>query len=431
MAETSEQAPGASTPLTDEEKRRALRRTKALATGALALCLLVFLVAKAGEGRWPWLALVAAFTEAATIGGIADWYAVVALFRRPLGLPIPHTAIIPANQTRIADNLGRFIESNFLAPGPVKAKLKEVDFAALVADWLSDAEKAAGLSRFVSRLVPQMLAAVEKSSLKGFIGEQLTEQMRRVRLAPLAADLMTAFTEDRRHQQIFDGLIRVLGRFLSDEQALAAVREKIRDEMPSLFRVFRADAYLLRKIVASAGALLEEVRADPEHPLRAEFDAFVDGFIDRMRRSPAYAARAERLKEDFLARPEMRNIVGSLWESASAFILEDAKAPRSALRDQLTGMFMEVGRHLGRDVRVRADMNAGFVVALASFVETQKSGVSIFIADQVKRWDLAQLTRLIELNIGRDLQYIRFNGMLIGGLAGVVLYVVERVAVGG
>lgn len=431
MADTTGLAPNASPLTTDEEKRRALRRTKAVATGALVLCFLAFLAAKAGEARWPWLALVAAFAEAATIGGIADWYAVVALFRRPLGLPIPHTAIIPANQTRIADNLGRFIEANFLAPGPVKAKLREVDFAALVADWLSDAEKAAGLSRFVSRLVPQMLAAVEKSSLKGFIGEQLTEQMRRVRLAPLAADLMTAFTEDRRHQQIFDGLIRVLGRFLSDEQALAAMREKIRDEMPSLFRVFRADAYLLRKIVASAGGLLEEVRADPDHPLRAEFDHFVDGFIDRLRRSPAYAARAERLKEDFLARPEMRNIVGSLWESASAFILEDAKAPRSALRDQLTGMFVEVGRHLARDARVRADMNAGFIVALASFVETQKSGVSTFVADQVKRWDLAQLTRLIELNIGRDLQYIRFNGMLVGGLAGVVLYVVERLAVGG
>jgi uncharacterized membrane-anchored protein YjiN (DUF445 family) len=422
---------GAGRGLSDQEKRRALRRTKALATGALAFCFLAFAAAKLGEARWPWLGFVAAFAEAATIGGVADWYAVVALFRRPLGLPIPHTAIIPANQTRIADNLGRFIEANFLAPEPVRAKLGQVDFAMLVADWLADADKAAGLSRFVARLVPQMLGAMEKSSLKGFIGDQLTEQMRRVQLAPLAAELMTAFTEDRRHQQIFDGLIRVLARFLGDENALAAVREKIRAEMPSLFRVFRADAYLLRKIVASASTLLEDVRADPNHPLRAEFDGFVDGFIERMRRSPAYAKRAEKLKEDFLARPEMRNIVGNIWESARAFILEDVRAPRSALREQMTQMFVEGGRQLARDAKVRADMNEGFVVALASFVESQKGGVSTFIADQVKRWDLAQLTRLIELNIGRDLQYIRFNGMVVGGLAGLALYLVERLALAG
>lgn len=410
----------------EADKARALRRTKAVATAALIVCLSVFVLAKLGESRWPWLAFFAAFAEAATIGGIADWYAVVALFRHPLGLPIPHTAIIPENQNRIADNLGRFIESNFLAPEPVREKLKQVDFAAHVADWLFDAQRARGLSSFAARLVPQMLAALEKSELRGFVATHLKDQLRRIELAPLAADLMSAFTEDRRHQHLFDALIRVLGRFLGDEQALAALREKIREEMPSLFRVFRADAYLLRRIVASAGALLDEVRADPDHPMRTEFDRFVESFVDKLRRSPTYAARAERLKEEFLARPEIGGFVESLWKNLGTFIEEDARAPRSALREQMTGMFVEIGRHLARDARVRADMNDGFVVALAAFVESQKSGVSSFIAEQVKRWDLAQLTRLVELNIGRDLQYIRFNGMLVGGIAGLVLFTLER-----
>ena len=145
--------------LEEGAKLSALRRTKFIATAALGICVAVFATAKHLEPRWPWLSFVAAFAEAATIGGLADWYAVVALFKRPLGLPIPHTAIIPANQNRIADNLGRFIEANFLAPGPVREKLNEVDFAALVADWLSGPERAAGLSRFVARLVPQTLVA--------------------------------------------------------------------------------------------------------------------------------------------------------------------------------------------------------------------------------------------------------------------------------
>ena len=406
-------------------KLSALRRTKFIATAALAFCVLVFIVAKSFENSHPWLGFVAAFAEAATIGGLADWYAVVALFRRPLGLPIPHTAIIPENQNRIADNLGRFIEANFLAPEPVREKLAEVDFAALVADWLTDAERAAGLSRFVVRLVPQTLAAVEQSGLRGFVTSRMLEQIEKVPLAPLAAELLSALTDDRRHQKLFDEFIKVVGRFLNDEQALATMREKIREELPSLFNLFRADAYLLKKIVASAGSLLDEVRADPDHPMRAEFDRFAQGFVERLRTSRQYAKRAEKMKHDFLARPEVRALAGDMWQSLSLFIEQDAKAPNSVIRAHLANMFVEVGRHLAGDAQIRADMNQGFVVALASFVESQKSGVSKFIADQVKRWDLAQLTRLIEMNIGRDLQYIRFNGMIIGGLAGIVLYTIE------
>ncbi|MCZ8547675.1 DUF445 domain-containing protein [Mesorhizobium qingshengii] len=414
-----------------DAKLSALRWTKFVATAALALCVVVFALAKSFESIYPWLGFVAAFAEAATIGGLADWYAVVALFRRPLGLPIPHTAIIPENQNRIADNLGRFIEVNFLAPEPVREKLAEVDFSALVADWLADAERAAGLSRFVVRLVPQTLAAIEQSGLRGFVTNRMLEQIEKVPLAPLAAELLSALTNDRRHQKLFDEFIKVIGRFLNDEQALATMREKIREELPSLFNLFRADAYLLKKIVASAGSLLDEVRADPDHPMRAEFDRFAQSFVERLRTSRQYARRAEKMKRDFLARPEVRALAGDMWASLSQFIEQDAKAPNSVIRAHLASMFVEVGRHLAGDAQIRADMNQGFVVALSSFVESQKSSVSKFIADQVKRWDLAQLTRLIEMNIGRDLQYIRFNGMIIGGLAGVVLYVAERLFLAG
>ncbi|TIM42640.1 MAG: DUF445 domain-containing protein [Mesorhizobium sp.] len=409
-----------------EAKLSALRRTKFVATAALAFCVLIFAVAKSFEGHYPWLGFVAAFAEAATIGGLADWYAVVALFRRPLNLPIPHTAIIPENQNRIADNLGRFIEVNFLAPEPVREKLAEVDFSALVADWLADPNRAADLSHFVGRLVPQTLAAIEQSGLRGFVTSRMLEQIEKVPLAPLAAELLSALTDDRRHQRLFDEFTKVVGRLLSDEQALATMREKIREELPSLFNLFRADAYLLKKIVASAGSLLDEVRADPDHPMRAEFDRFVLSFVERLRTSKQYAKRAEKLKRDFLARPELKALAGDMWESLSVFIEQDARAPNSMIRAHLASMFVEVGRHLAGDAQIRADMNQGFIVALSSFVESQKSGVSKFIADQVKRWDLAQLTRLIEMNIGRDLQYIRFNGMVIGGLAGVVLHTLER-----
>jgi uncharacterized membrane-anchored protein YjiN (DUF445 family) len=407
----------------------ALRRTKFVATAMLALCVVLFIAARSLEGRYPFMGLVAAFAEAATIGGLADWYAVVALFRRPLGLPIPHTAIIPSNQTRIADNLGRFIEVNFLAPAPVREKLKEVDFATLVADWLADERRSAGLSRFVGRLAPQMLSAIEQSGLREFAGRRMLDELEKVEVAPLAADLLSAFTDDRGHQKLFDEFIRAVAKFLNDERALAAMRSKIHDELPTVFNLFRADAYLLKKIVASAGAMLEEVGKDEHHPLREEFDQFARRMIEQLKTSPDYAKRAEKLKRDLLARPEMRDLAATMWKSLRAFIEQDAASARGAVRSHLASMFVEVGRHLAGDPLIRADMNAGFVVALSSFIENQKSGVSAFIGEQVKRWDLAQLTKLIELNIGRDLQYVRFNGMAIGGLAGLALYLLEHLFV--
>ena len=203
------------------------------------------------------------------------------------------------------------------------------------------------------------------------------------------------------------------------------MRDRIREELPSLFRLFQADAYLVKKIVASAGALFQEVLADQNHALRHEFDRFVIGFIEALRDSPDYAKRAEKLKLDLLSRPELGSLADDIWKSLRDFIEQDLQSETSRTREHLAGLFVDVGRQLAADPQIRADMNEGFVVALSSFVESQKSGVSTFIADQVKRWDLVQLTRLIELNIGRDLQYIRFNGMLIGGLAGLVLYSAE------
>ena len=408
---------------TERAKLRALRRTKAVATAALALCVCVLLTARALEPAWPALAYVAAFAEAAAIGGLADWYAVVALFRRPLGLPIPHTAIVPRNKDRIADNLGRFIEVNFLAPAPVRDRLRQVDFALLVADWLADPRRADGLARFTARLLPQALAAAEGSELRDFVGRRLREQLEKVELAPLAADLLSAVTADRRHQRLFDEVLKIFGGLLRDEETLAAIRDRIRQELPTLATMFQADAYLLRRFVAATGTLLAEAEADPDHALRREFDRFAEGFVEELRHSPAYAARAERLKRDLLSRPQLRGLAENFWAGLRAFVEQDAASDDSMLVRHLAGMFAEIGRRLRDEEAIRADMNDGFVVALSAFVENQKSGVSAFIGDQVRSWDIVQLTRLIELNIGRDLQYIRFNGMLIGGLAGLALHV--------
>ena len=413
-------------PNRDAERARDLRRIKLAATALLAFTAALFLVARHYEpAHWAW-GYVASFAAAATVGGLADWYAVVALFRRPLGLPIPHTAIIPRNHLRIADTLGEFIETNFLAPEPVEKRLGEVDFAALVADWLVEPERAAALADFVLRLLPQTLGAIEQSGLKGFLGKRIMTELERVELAPLAAGLLSAVTEKGRHQRLLDELLGALEKVLTNEETLAALRERIRKELPALFNLYRADAYLLRKIVASTSGFIQDARADRQHPLRLEFDSFVTGFIEQLRSSRAFARRAEGLKHDLLARPEIAAIAEGAWDSLRIFLEQDSRAPDSQIRRQLEAMLVDIGGQLARDPAIRAEINRGMVRVLADFVQSQKSGVGRFIADQVKAWDIDMLIGRIELTVGRDLQYIRFNGALIGGLAGLALHALEQ-----
>jgi uncharacterized membrane-anchored protein YjiN (DUF445 family) len=390
----------------DAERAAELRRVKALATLVLASTLALFVVAKWLLPVHPVFGFIAAFAEAATIGGLADWYAVVALFKRPLGLPIPHTAIIQSNQA-------------------VEAKLNEIDFGSFVADWLRDRKRSDDLARFALRLLPEAFSATESSGLMTFIIRRMSSQLQAIDLAPLAAGTLRGFVAEGRHQVLFDDLLRVMHETLNQKETMAMIREKVRAELPTLLRLYRADKFLVNKIVASATAFFNEVRSDAKHPFRGEFDRMVLSFVDRLGTDQAYIDRIDGLKRDLLARPELADLARTVWANTRSFIERSASGETQVLQHHLAGMFVAAGEALAGDAELRGEINKGLVTVLRSFVADQKSGVSTFISDQVKAWDMAQLISLIEINIGRDLQYIRFNGSLIGGLAGLALYSVE------
>jgi uncharacterized membrane-anchored protein YjiN (DUF445 family) len=409
----------------DAVRAAELKRVKALATLVLASTLALFVIAKILLKVHPVFGFIAAFAEAATIGGLADWYAVVALFKRPLGLPIPHTAIIQSNQHRIADKLGEFIEVHFLDAAPVEAKLQQVDFGSFVADWLRDRKRSDDLARFVLRLLPEAFAATESSGLMTFITRRMMTQLHSVDLAPLAAGTLRGFVEERRHQALFDDFLRIIHDRMTQAETLTMIRDKIRAELPTLLKLYRADKFILNKIVASATAFLEEVRNDPKHPFRGEFDRMVLAFVDRLGSDKAYADRIDGLKRDLLARPELAELARTVWSNTRTFIERSASGETEVLQHHLARVFVAAGDALENDAELRGEINQGLVVVLRSFIAEQKSGVSTFISDQVKSWNMTQLISLIEINIGKDLQYIRFNGSLIGGLAGLALYTIE------
>jgi uncharacterized membrane-anchored protein YjiN (DUF445 family) len=409
----------------DAQRAAELRRVKLLATSVLAATLALFIAAKALLPVHPVFGFVAAFAEAATIGGLADWYAVVALFRRPLGLPIPHTAIIQSNQHRIADKLGEFIEVHFLEAAPVEAKLRQIDFGSFIADWLRDAKRSEDLARFALRLLPEAVSATESSGLMTFITRRITTKLMSIDLAQLAAGTLRGFVQEGRHQGLLDDILRALHQTLTQADTMAVIRDKIRDELPTLLKLYRADRFLVNRIVATATTFFEEVRNDPKHPFRGEFDRMLLSFVDRLGTDKNFAERIDGLKRDLIARPELGDLARNIWSNARAFIERSASGETQVLQQILARMFVEAGEALAGDAELRAEINQGLVAVLRSVIADQKSGVSTFISDQVKAWDMGQLIALIEINIGRDLQYIRFNGSLIGGLAGLALYTLE------
>ena len=409
----------------DAARAAELRRVKVLATLVLAGTLALFIAAKALLHVHPVFGFVAAFAEAATIGGLADWYAVVALFRRPLGLTIPHTAIIQSNQHRIADKLGEFIEVHFLEAAPVEAKLRQIDFASFIADWLRDRKRSEDLARFVLRLLPEAVSATETSGLMTFITRRITTQLQAIDLAPLAAGTLRGFVQEGKHQGLLDDILRAAHQSLTQAETMAVIRDKIRAELPTLLKLYRADKFLVNRIVASATTFFEEVRNDPQHPFSDEFNRMLLSFVDRLATDKAFAGRIDGLKRDLLARPELGDLARNIWSNARSFIERSASGETQVLQQHLAKMFVEAGEVLAGDPELRAEINQGLIAVLRSFIADQKSGVSSFISDQVKSWDMGQLISLIEINIGKDLQYIRFNGSLIGGLAGLGLYTLE------
>ncbi|MFO1116527.1 MAG: DUF445 family protein [Beijerinckiaceae bacterium] len=401
---------------------------KTVAITLLVTSVLIAMLSRTLTERHWIFAYVAAWAEAAAIGGLADWYAVVALFRHPMGIPMPHSAIVATNRVRIAESFGIFVHDQFLQPEPIAERLHSVDFAALAAEWIADGRRSAVMSAFILKVAPEAVVAVEETGLKDFMAGRALEQLKSLELAPFVARFLTGIIEDGRHQRLFDELLVGLHRFLSDEETLDAIREKVRRELPLTFNLLRADAYLVRRFVTLVSQAIDEAKENPEHPFRRDFDRFAQEFVEKLSTSTEYAERAEKLKQELLARPELGDLAESLWRSFTKFLEEDAQSGRQLLQRHMADFLVDVGRKLALEPTLRADINAGVVKALQIFIEGNRQEVARFVADQIKSWDIERMTDIIELNIGRDLQYIRLNGTFVGGLAGLGLFALEHAA---
>jgi uncharacterized membrane-anchored protein YjiN (DUF445 family) len=402
-----------------------------IALGLLVSSGVLYLVAHSLQQAHEAWGYVAAFSEAAMVGAIADWFAVVALFRHPLGLPIPHTAIIPSNKDRIGSNLATFICANFLSTQQVLEKIREFGPAHRLANFLSDPRHAEELTVHGSAALHYAFGAFDDQRVRTFFRTTVLAQLEQVDTARVAGHVLAALTYEDRHQRLLEAILRNLGSALNNEALKETMAEIIASEVRYL-RIYGLDKaagrYATARIVAGAIQLVADMAEQPEHPLRLEFNAFVASLSQRLKDDPEFRAKAAALQRELLTAPALSTYLQTLWSDLVRWTRSDLGSGGSLLRDRAAGAIRLVGEKLQSDLQMQAWIDEQLIAGAPRWIERYREDIRLYIIARVHEWNAEDMTRELEHNIGRDLQFIRINGTLVGGLVGLGIHAATQVS---
>ncbi len=408
-----------------EAKQLQLDRMKRRATGLLVAMSIVFLVTLALESRHPWLGYVRATAEAAMVGGLADWFAITALFRHPLNIPIPHTAIIPSRKDRIGRTLGSFVQHNFLSPEVLGPRLLALQPSRRAAEWLRRPEHARSLSRHAAAALRSATEVVRDEDVHGLLERSVIEPLRQRSIAPVLAKGLVLLTAGDRHQQLLDRVIGGLAGLLMENEGF--IRARIHEESPWWVPGFVDERVHLR-VVAGIQRTLLEVSTDPFHPLRRQFDELLTEWIVRLQESPEAIARADAMKQQLFDHPTSKGLSASLWTEVKRALDRQAEPTAENTPGALERGLITLAENALEDEALLGKLDGWIVEAVLPVVEQHRHEVGGLIEHTVRSWDPEETSRRLELAVGRDLQFVRINGTLVGGLVGLLLYTVSRVA---
>jgi uncharacterized membrane-anchored protein YjiN (DUF445 family) len=363
---------------------------------------------------------VRAFAEAAMVGGLADWFAVTAIFRRPLGLPIPHTAVIPNNQDRIADAVGRFIADNFLKPELVAERVRDKDLSEALGKWLAEPTQSSALAGGLVQAIPALLDALDDDTVAAFLRQQASVAAEGARVAPAFGSVLEALAEQGRHQAILDALLKQGYRLLAENQEI--IRDRIRHRSGWLMRFVSADRKVADTVINAVNDLLHDIAVDPDHPVREKLNLMVAKFADDLRRDPELQARVGGWLREAAAHPTVADAVEAGWVEFKAALRRDCASPDGRLRTWMEGALGNLGHGLLNEPEVRNALNARLRALLVELAARHGEDVARLVSETIRRWDSQTIVDKLELNVGRDLQYIRLNGTIIGGIVGLILH---------
>ena len=409
----------------DTEKAAQYAIMRRRATALLCAFALLFVITAVVRHLQPavapfWLSLVRATAEAAMVGGVADWFAVTALFRHPMGIPIPHTAIVAQRKDRIGRSLGNFVGNNFLAREVIARQLAGMRLGERAAHWLADPSHQERLARAIASGVGRALESIPDAELKDSVHDALVVQLRKARVAPLLGDLLRLATTDDRHQEMLDRLVTLVSRIVHDNKEL--IRARVAEESP-WWVPGAIDDKLYQKIVAGIERTLADVAANPAHPLRAQFDHALLDFVDKLHNSPETIDRAEAIKQRLLAHPAVGELSDALLGAARTALGRYA-GPDAPSPEPLQRTLGAVAERALASESLLLEIDDAIERLVLGVVDQYRPEVAALIARTVEGWDATEASRKIEVQIGRDLQFIRINGTLVGALVGLLLFLV-------
>ena len=395
------------------------------ATALLVVMAAVFLTARQFSGVHPAVGYIIAFSEAAMVGGLADWFAVTALFRHPLGIPIPHTAIIPENKNRIAGAMAQFLRDNFLIPPVVARRLRSMNLAGAAGEWLADPAKG-GSSRLrdgAAELAAQVLGSLDRDRLGNQVRGGLFRQIDKLEVSPLLGQMLNTTIADQRHMPVIDSLVRWAGLTLEDNEGL--LRDMIHRRANAVLRWTGLDETLANSVLDGLYKLLAEVIVDPQHPLRGKIEEGLAKLAQDLQNDPELRGRVERMKGELVGNPAVSTWWQGVWERLRTGLLERLRRPAGDGSSQLGEALQELGRHLRDDPALQHQINRFARRTLVGISVRYGDKIVQLVSETVKRWDGETISGRIEGAVGRDLQFIRVNGTLVGGLVGVVLHMID------
>jgi uncharacterized membrane-anchored protein YjiN (DUF445 family) len=398
---------------------------KRVATAMLLAMAAIFIAAKLTEHLHPALGFVKAFAEAAMVGGLADWFAVTALFRHPLGLPIPHTAIIPRNKERIGDTLAAFLKDNFLTAAVVARRMRRLDVAGAAGRFLADPDHggAGRLRGGASRLIADLLESLDDARLGGLAKGAIADRLRALDVAPLLGQALQAAMAEKRHIPLLDGILNRASLILASNEVL--IREMVHDRSGRILRWTGLDEDVADAIISGLNKLFYDMADDVDHPLRGRVDEMLAELAQNLRTDPKMQDRVTALKAEIIDNPAMQNWIGGLWDQGRAALLRGARDPDRAMAGRFGDLFRQLGATLQNDPELRATINRFARRTAVGATASYGDGIVKLVSETIRGWDVGKVTDRVEQAVGRDLQYIRINGTLVGGLVGVALHTAD------
>ena len=409
------------TETADEQRRRDLRRMKVIATGLIALAAVVYVIAARAEraGGPEWIGYLAAAAEAGMIGGLADWFAVTALFKHPMRLPIPHTAIIPRKKDQLGDSLSTFVGDNFLQESSVRSRIDTVDVAPRLGRWLAEPENATRVSDEIAAWARGGLRVLGDHDVRATVEFAVMRRLATMDVSQPLGTLLRQIVTDGAHHGLVDVIVDRTWLWLRDNRA--TVLRTVAGQAPGWSPRF-VDDLVAERIYNEIMRVAAEVRRDPEHDIRGTLDRLLANFADDLQHDLDTIHRVERARDELLTHPEARGLLDYLWTSAQQSLADMVDDPDSGLREQLRAQLLTLGASLQDDPELAAKVNRWVSDAIVHVTTAYRDDVTAVISDTVRAWDAEETSQRIELHVGRDLQFIRINGFVVGALVGVVIH---------